>query len=111
MGARKTYALTCDGDGCEQVFFPPARVERHEGNVSRVEFMVVPQLASAVRTQALRAGWSNVFHEPPKGQSGPGWYVDKCPACTGELKRCTCRSSTVNASVWREHEQGCALRG
>lgn len=86
MGARKTYALTCDGDGCEEVFFPPPRLERHEGHVSRVEFVVVPELASAVRTQALRAGWSNVFH-PGKGNgrgltSSVGWYEDHCPACT-----------------------------
>lgn len=87
MGARQTYALVCDGDGCQEVFFTPARPERHEGHESRVEFMVVPRMASAVRTQASRVGWSHVFHQPPKGQGGPGWYEDHCPGCTQELAR------------------------
>lgn len=89
MGARQTYALTCDGDGCEEVFFPPPRLERHEGHVSRVEIVVVPARASAVRTQAQRAGWSHLFHPGTgngQGASGTsvGWYEDHCPACSKE---------------------------
>jgi hypothetical protein len=90
MGARQTYALACDGDGCEATFFPAPRVERYSSSLNEgtEEVVVVPRAATKVRAEAAAVGWSHVFHQGQGGQGKSiGWYEDHCPACTKELSR------------------------
>lgn len=67
MSAHQTYALICDGDGCNERF---------------VTAVAPPRMVSQTRARAAGVGWSHSYQPLPPHVGGQAFSKDWCPSCT-----------------------------